>query len=99
MITLHHLFDLINSGFEASAGFFVLNHCRVLMREKAVRGLSVVSIIFFSMWGIWNIVYYPSLGQWFSFCGGIFVTTANMIYTMMILYYRRQEQKNAVPNS
>jgi len=86
--------DLINGGFEALAGFFVLNHCRVLYAQKAVRGVSAISTSYFTLWGIWNLYYYPALNQPISFFGGLFVVTANILHVAMMLYYRAQESSN-----
>ena len=59
--------DLINGLFEALAGLFVLNHCRVLHAHKQARGVSIVSSGFFTLWGVWNLYYYPALNQPLSF--------------------------------
>lgn len=79
--------DLVNGLFEALAGLFVLNHCRVLRRDRAVAGVSIASVIFFTTWGFWNLLYYPALGQSLSFIGGIFVVAANIYYVWLLLYF------------
>ncbi|HLP97510.1 MAG TPA: hypothetical protein VK149_03595 [Sideroxyarcus sp.] len=84
--------DLINGLFEIGGGVFVLNHCRVLYADKQVRGVSLVSVAFFSLWGCWNLYYYPSLNQPLSFYGGLFVTAANALYLGMACRYRFAEQ-------
>jgi hypothetical protein len=83
--------DLINGAFEALAGLFVLNHCRALHRDKMVRGVSIVSTAFFTSWGFWNLYYYPALGQWASFAGGLFIVSGNVLWVGMLLHYRRAE--------
>lgn len=55
--------DIINASFEAMAGLMVANHCRVLLRERTVRGVSLLAVLFFTIWGAWNLYYYPALGQ------------------------------------
>lgn len=84
--------DAINGGFEAFASLMVLNHCRVLSAEKIVRGVSVISVTFFMLWGVWNLYYYPSLGQPLSFYGGLLVVLANVFYIGLMLTYRRRER-------
>jgi len=81
--------DLINGIFEFSAGFFVLNHCRVVIKEKAVKGVSIISIVFFTSWGYWNLYYYPHLEQWLSFLGGLFIVVANSIWVVLLIKYKR----------
>ncbi len=84
-------FDLINGCFEFFASFFILNHCRVLDEQKSVKGVSIVSTVFFALWGGWNLVYYPALNQWFSFVGGIFIMVANILWISMMIHYKRME--------
>lgn len=80
--------DLINGIFEALAGLFVLNHCRVLYAHKETRGVSLASVAFFTLWGFWNLYYYPTLLQPLSFYGGLFVVVANAVYLGMMFSYR-----------
>jgi len=81
--------DFVNGLFELSAGFFVLNHCRVLRLHKETRGVSLASVCFFTLWGLWNLYYYPALNQPLSFYGGLFVVAANALYVGMMVSYRR----------
>lgn len=83
--------DFINGCFELFAGVFVLNHCRVLYQDKMVRGASVVSTVFFFVWGLWNLYYYPHLEQWWSFAGGILIVSANFLWVGMMFYYGRRK--------
>lgn len=79
--------DVINGLFEFVGGFFILNHARVLYRHKLVKGVSVLSTVFFSSWGIWNLYYYPVLDQWWSFAGGLSITLANLLWISLMFYY------------
>ena len=80
--------------FEIGGGFFILNHCRVLYKDKELKGVSIISTVFFTAWGFWSIFYYPSLGQWLSFYGGIVITLANLLWVgMMIYYYKKNKTK------
>lgn len=81
--------DMINAGFEAGAGFAVLHHCWKLYQHKAARGVSAPAVMFFTLWGLWNIFFYPYLGQFWSFIGGIFVTLANALYVAMLVRYAK----------
>ena len=82
--------DIINASFEVGAGFAVLHHCWCLRRDKEVRGISVLAVVFFTLWGIWNVFWYPWLNQVFSFLAGIFVTLANVLYVCKLRYYRQR---------
>lgn len=81
--------DVVNGTYEVFAGAAILNHCRVLFRDKEVRGVSTLSTAFFASWGAWNLYYYPVLGQWWSFFGGLVVFSANALWLAMMLRYRK----------
>lgn len=84
--------DLINGGFEACASIFILNHCRVLWASKQANGVSLLSTAFFMVWGLWNLFYYPHLGQTFSFYAGIAVVLANLTWIFVILKIRKSQK-------
>lgn len=80
--------DAINGAFELSAGFFTLNNCRVAYLHKQVRGVSMLSTAFFTLWGFWNLYYYPALHQPLSYYGALFIVSANALYLGMMVSYR-----------
>jgi len=82
--------DLINGGFETFSGFFVLLHCRKVLKDKSVKGVSILATSFFTLWGLWNLYYYPHLNQWASFYGGFFIVSANLLWIWLMLYYRKK---------
>ncbi len=86
--------DFINGMFECVAGFMILLHVLQLHKDKQVRGLHVVPVVFFTTWGFWNLYYYPHLDQWWSFAGGIFIVLMNVVWCLQIRYYLRQERKS-----
>lgn len=81
--------DLINAVYEAGASLAVLNHCRVINLHKKVAGTSIASTVFFTSWGFWNMYYYHSLGQMFSWGAGFTVCAANCYYVYLLLKYRK----------
>jgi membrane protein YdbS with pleckstrin-like domain len=81
--------DFINAAFEALASVFVLNHARMLWKSRQGFSVSILSTIFFAIWGMWNVWYYPHLGQWFSFWAGIAVMISNFIWIFVIWHVRR----------
>lgn len=84
--------DTINAVFEFLGSVFVLGHCRAIRRDKAVKGVSIPAVVFFTAWGGWNLYYYPHLGQWLSFAGGVALLVANLVYVGLLVYYRRTKR-------
>lgn len=80
--------DFINGAFELLGGAMILNHCRAVLRDKAVAGVSIASTGFFGAWGLWNLFYYPHLGQWWSTAGGAVIVAANFAWVSLLLKYR-----------
>ena len=83
--------DIVNGTFESSGSFFILLSIIKLWKDKRVRGVSWVHAGFFSAWGYWNLFYYPHLGQWFSFVGGILIVLTNTFWLGQLIYYTREE--------
>ncbi len=77
--------DLINGLFEIGGAALICMSIRRLWLDREMKGFSVWPLVFFTAWGFWNLRYYPSLDQWFSFAGGIAVVTVNSIYLLLIL--------------
>lgn len=86
--------DLINGLFELAGAVLIFNHARVLLKDKMVRGVSVLSTAVFTAWGFWNLYYYPSLGQWWSFAGGVAIVVANSVWLSLMWKYRRNRQSS-----
>jgi len=82
--------DGINGSFELFGGLFILLHCVRVYRDKRVSGISIIAVGYFSLWGAWNLYYYPHLEQWISLCGGAFIAAMNFLYVSLLLYYRKK---------
>ncbi len=79
--------DFINALFElGSAAFGVLN-VRAIRRSHTIAGVHWLPTAYFFVWGIWNLYFYPVLGQWFSLVAGIAITLINLIWLGHVFYY------------
>jgi len=80
--------DLINGSFELLSGLLTILNIVKLIKDKQLKGISYIPIVFFTMWGIWNLYYYPSLNQIYSFIGGMIITIVNLVWLMLLIYYK-----------
>lgn len=80
--------DFFNGLFELCSAAFLLLNLGQLRRDKYIAGVHWGPTVFYSAWGLWNMVYYPVLGQWFSFVGGFAVTAVNVVWLAHLVYYR-----------
>jgi len=82
--------DLLNGLFEFVGGILLWMNVRAAYRAKEFRGVAILPTAFFAAWGLWNLYYYPSLGQWFSFWGGVNIVVANVAWVAQMFYYRKR---------
>ncbi len=82
--------DFINGVFETIGGAMILMHCRRLYIDKQVKGVSTFATAVFSLWGLWNLYYYPHLDQWLSFAGGVVIVVANLLWLSLMFKYRER---------
>ena len=86
--------DNVNGLFETVGGAFVLLNVLRLYRDKKVRGVSPATVAFFTVWGFWNLVYYPALDQWWSALGASSVALVNTIWLGQMIYYISKEKRH-----
>jgi len=91
--------DLINAGFECSAGILLWMNVIKLYKDKVLRGVAITPTLVFTLWGYWNLYYYPHLNQTLSFLAGILVTIANTTWVVLAIHYYKKGKNNAVRQS
>jgi hypothetical protein len=69
--------DQVNAFFEGGGACLQLLNCRQLLRDRVVRGAHWLPLAFWTSWGCWNLFYYPSIGQSWSFVAGTLVFLVN----------------------
>lgn len=80
--------DFINGAFELFGAALLLLNVREIIRTKRVAGVHWLPTVFFTIWGFWNLYYYPLLGQWLSFVGGVAIVLVNCIWLALVVIYR-----------
>lgn len=72
--------DLVNAGFECAGAIFAWANVSRIKEDKSVKGVYWPASIVFACWGYWNMIYYPSLDQWFSAACGAVLAFGNTIW-------------------
>lgn len=80
--------DFINSLFEFSGMFFIMPSIFKLHKQKRIQGISFIHVLFFLVWGMWNLYYYQDLNQPLSLIGAVGILTVNAVWVSQIFYYR-----------
>lgn len=81
--------DALNALFELGGAVAVWMSVMALYRDKRWAGLSPWNMIFFNAWGVWNLYFYPSLGQHLSFYAGMLLQASNLTYLYLLWRYRK----------
>ena len=79
--------DVINGLFEGIGAIVSWGNVVKLYRDKHTQGVWWPAWAFFSAWGLWNLYYYPSLNQTWSFIGGVLLVGANLAWLGLLAYY------------
>lgn len=79
--------DLINCSFEFGGAIAQCVNIRRLLRDRMVRGISLSTTTFFNAWGLWNLYYYLHLEQPWSWFGGAFLTSINLIWLSIAAWF------------
>jgi len=82
--------DFLNGFFELGGAYFAWCNTYRLWKDKEIKGVYAPAWIFFTLFGLWNLYYYPSLSQWYSFVGGIFLVLGNIGWCILAIKYRRR---------
>jgi hypothetical protein len=77
--------DHVNAVFEALGAYFTWKNAVSLYRDQEIKGVYWPAWLFFAAWGLWNLYYYPSLGQMWSFVAGIVLVAGNLAWVGMAL--------------
>lgn len=85
--------DTVNGIFSIVGASFLLNNVRVLMKDKMVRGMSLLSSTFYFGWNVWSLYFYFTLAAWGSFVGQATTVVAFAVYLSLLVYYRWRENK------
>ena len=80
--------DTINGLFELFGGVVLWGNVKAIKRDKMIRGVNWKVTMFFTSWGFWNTFYYPHLGQWLSFAGGLVIVFVNCFWLWLAIKYR-----------
>lgn len=86
--------DTVNGIFEAGGTVTGLINLLALRRDKKVQGVHWSPYLWYTSWGLWNLLFYPIYGAWLSFIGGIGVVTMNSLWLAHVYYYWRQSVAN-----
>jgi hypothetical protein len=88
--------DFITAMFECGGSVAVSVCIRKLHIDKMVRGVDWKYLAYYMTWTGWNLLYYPSFDQWYSFSATCSMLLVNSIWMTQMIYYNARERRGAV---
>jgi len=88
--------DSINACFELGGALLIWLNVRRLYRDKSVRGVFAPVFVFYTLWGFWNCVFYPAVGQMLSFYAGAGTTLGNLAWCALAWKHRGRNFRSFV---
>jgi hypothetical protein len=80
--------DMINGALEFGGSLFLFRNCWMLYEDKVVKGVSPWATFYFFSWAVWNLFFYPSLNQYWSWIGGMCIGLSQFVWIVLALWYR-----------
>ena len=84
-------FDTINALFELGGSYCVWRNAFQLIKDQEIKGVYWPTWVFMTIWGLWNLFYYPSLGQWHSSAAGVILVSGNIAWLYVALKIKINE--------
>lgn len=53
--------DAINAVFEGGGAIFLMLNVRRLLKDRSVKGVSLVTTTWWTAWGFWNVYFYSAV--------------------------------------
>jgi hypothetical protein len=76
--------DMVNGLFELFGALVLSLNVRRIVQDRQLKGVSIWPVVFFALWGFWNLYFYPSVGAFWSFYGGIAVVFVNTLWLILV---------------
>lgn len=86
--------DVINGSLEFIGGCMCWANVWTTLKDKFVGGVRWWTTGFFAFWGYWNLYYYPSLDQWWSLAGSVWLVLGNTVWVLLLIYYGTRQHDN-----
>lgn len=87
------MYDTVNSIFVFAASIFYILNLYKLYKDKQVKGISIASLVFFSCWNIWTLIFFLSTDYIYTTISYVLVSIINIIYLSLLYYYYKKNKR------
>lgn len=78
--------DIVNGCFEIIGAIAAWMNVFVYLKHRALQGVFWPNTLFYTSWGLWNLIYYSALSQPVSFYAGVFLTSGSATWVILVAY-------------
>ena len=78
----------INAGWQLGCAFFAWANAVALHQAGAVVGVVPAATVFFTLFGVWNLVYYRSKGDRLSLLAGLVTVAGNAAWVIQAALFQ-----------
>lgn len=82
--------DFINACFDSGMVLLTCLSIKRITLDKGYAGLHLGSTVLFTTKRFWNLYYFASLDQWFSFWMSGALVVVTLVWLYLLLYYGRK---------
>jgi hypothetical protein len=82
--------DGINGAFEVIGSVAVWANFCAVVKDRGYAGTRWPMMVFFMSWGMWNLYFYPHLGQAISFYASWSLSLANASVLAAMIYFGKK---------
>jgi hypothetical protein len=82
--------DTVNAIFEGSGALLQWGSTYRIYKDRGYAGIYLPAAALFTLWGYWNLFYYPYLGQMFSFWATIIMVSGNTAWLVLMMFFGRK---------
>ena len=82
---------IIMSAFNWAGTMFLILNCLRIIKDRSVKGVSLIASTYFVIWSWWNMIYFYRLHDVVSFYSSIPYAIINTIWITLAIYYKNYE--------
>ena len=92
-------FDVINALFQLGGALAAWKNVHQLWSDKHVQGVFWPFAIYYTVWGLWNLVFFSHLSQWWSLASGTTLVSGNLVWSFLAFHHhikRKRQQRTSL---
>lgn len=82
--------DEINALFQLGCAYYAWSNALALYRSGSISGINPHSTVFFTIFGVWNMVFFSSIGAPLSFWAGVMTVLGNAAWVFQAVKILRR---------